>query len=430
MKVSVETLSPIEKKLLVEVEPERVAEELERAYKGLSRQVKIPGFRPGRIPRHILEARFRDQVEQEVAQELIEHSFRDAVGENSLLPVGSPVVSPDKLEKGKPFKFEARVEVKPEVAPQTYKGLSYPEAKVEVTDAMVEAELTQLQEQLATMKPIEDRQAAITGDYAVVDFVGLIDGQPFPGNTAEGLTLQVEAGALLEGKAPFLAGVTVGEKVSTEAEFPADFPQEGLRGKKAVFEVTLKSLKKREVPALDDEFAKDVGTDAKTLDELKAKIRENLQKAEEAKAERNTREALVKELIEKNPFEVPKSMIERAIDMMVMGAAERFARQGLDIRQLGLDFRKLREDLREKATTEVRAALIFEAIAKQEGLEVSDEDLSEHYKKVAAESRISEAKVRAHFEKDPEEREGLVGRLREEKAYELVKREAKPVVAG
>ncbi len=430
MKVSVETLSPIEKKLSIEVDPERVALEIDRAYKGLARQVKVPGFRPGKAPRHVLEARYREQVEQEVVQELIEHSYRDAVGEHALLPVGNPVVSPDKLEQGKPFKFEARVEVKPEIAPQEYQGLSYTETKVEVTDGMVDAELSRMQEQLTALKPIEERQAAVTGDFAVVDFVGLVDGQPFQGNKGEGLTMQVEEGAFLEGKAPFLSGVTVGETVKTEVEFPADFPEEKLRGQKGSFDVTLKALKKQEVPVLDDEFAKDMGAGVNTLEELKAKIRENLQQNEEAKAARSTREELVKALVEKNPFEVPKAMVERAIDVMMMGAAERFARQGLDIRQLGLDFRKLREDLREKATLEVRAALILEAVAKQEGLEVTDEDLSAHYKKVAEESHLSETKVRAHFEKDPEEREGLVGRLREEKAYDLVKREAKPVVAG
>ena len=430
MKVAVETLSPIEKKLSIEVEPERVAQELERAYKGLSRQVKVPGFRPGKVPRRILETRYREQVEQEVVQELVEHSYRDAVGEHALLPVGSPVVSPDKLEQGKPFKFEARVEVKPEIEPKDYKGLTYTQPKVEVTDGMVADELARAQEQMTTVKPIEDRLAATTGDLAVIDFVGLVDGQPFQGNTAEGITVEVKPGTLLEGAAPFLAGAVIGETTKTEVEFPADFPEEALRGKKGAFDVTLKGLKKREVPALDDEFAKDVGGDAKTLDELKAKIRENLQAREEARAARETRDALVAALVERNPFEVPKAMIERAIDVMMMGAAERFARQGLDIRQLGLDFRKLRDDLREKATTEVRAALILEAVAKQEGFEVTEADLAEHYRKVAAESGISEGKVRAHFEKDPEELTGLTSRLREEKAYDLVKREAQPNAAG
>src|SRR5690606_3025685 len=228
-----------------------------------------------------------------------------------------------------------------------------------------------------------------------------------------------------EGSAPMLEGKSIGETVDAAVEFPPDYQDENVRGKSATFKITLKSLKRRDVPALDDELAKDLGGEAKTLDELKAKIREGLTTAEQQRADRENRDALLKALVEKNPIEVPNALVERGIDMMVSGAAERFARQGLDIRQMGLDFRKIREDLREKATQEVKAALLLEAIARQEGIEVTDEDLAAHYAEVAAELKMPEAKVRAHFEKDPGELESLRNRLREEKTVALLQREAK-----
>lgn len=425
MKVNVETVSPVEKKLQIEVDADRVSQELERAYKGLSRSVRIPGFRQGKAPRRILEARYKDQVEQDVVQHLVEHTWREAVDSNDLFPVASPVVSSDKLEPGKPFKYEARVEVKPEVTAKEYKGLSYEASTASVTDEMISDELARIQDQLAQLMPIEDRTTAETGDYAVIDYEGFLDGEPMEGGKGEEITVKVDAGTLLEGNAPMLAGVAVGDTVETDVEFPPDYQIESVRGQTGKFKLQLKSLKHREMPALDDELAKDLGGEAKTLEELKAQIREGLEKSEQQRVDRENREKLFRVLVEKNPIEVPKALVERGIDMMVSGAAERFQRQGLDISQMGLDFRKIREDLREKATEEVKAALIIEAIAKQEGIEPGDDDLSAHYTKLAEEVGMPLEAVRAHFEKNPDEVGSLKSRLREEKTVALLQSEAK-----
>ena len=177
MKVNVETLSPIEKKLSVEVDPERVAQEIERAYRGLSQRVRLPGFRPGKVPRRILEARFRDQVEQDVVQHLVEHSYQEVVASHDFVPVSQPVITPEKLEPGKAFRYEARVEVKPVVQAKDYKGLEYTPSTFEVTDQMVEDELNRLREQLAEFVPIEDRKVGAEGDYAVISYRGTLDGE-------------------------------------------------------------------------------------------------------------------------------------------------------------------------------------------------------------------------------------------------------------
>jgi trigger factor len=424
MKVQVETVSSVERKVVIEVDAGEVARELERAYKGLSRQVKVPGFRAGKVPRRILETRFRDQVEQDVVQHLVEHSWKDAVDEQELFPVAPPVVSPERLEEGKPFRYEARVEVKPEVILKEWEGLGYEPATGEVTDQMVQDELLRLQDSLSHMVPIEDRKVAVTGDYALIHYVGRREGTEFEGGKGEGVTVLVGPGSLLEGNAPMLAGVEVGQTVEADVEFPPDYRDEALRGQTAQFAITLERIQKREVPELDDELAKDVGGDAKTLDELKAKIRENLQTRENDRIERENRERLLKALIEKNPVDVPKAMVERGIDVMMSGAVERFARQGIDVRQLGLDFRRLREDLRERATDEVKSALLLEALAEAQKLEISDDELADHYRKVAEGSGVPEAKVRAHYEKDASERSGLKVRLQEEKALALLKSRA------
>lgn len=424
MKVEVETVSPVEKKLSIEVEADRVATEFERAYRTLARQVRIPGFRQGKAPRRVLETRYKDQVEQDVARHLMESSYREAVDAKDLFPVGSPVVSPDKLEAGKSFRFEARVEVKPEVSLAKIKGLELERSKAEVADSMIEDELERLREQLAQFVPIEDRQSASTGDYAVVDYVGSQGEKEIPGAKGEDVTLKVEEGSLLEGSAPQLAGVPVGETIEVPVEFPPDYQVESLRGTSGRFFLTLKSLKRREVPALDDELAKDLGGKSTTLAELREEIRQNLQAMADRRATQENRDKLLKALVAANPVEVPRSMIERAIDSMIMGGLERFERQGVDIRKLGLDVPKLREDLREEATSRVKAALLLEAISKQESVEVTDADVEAEYAKMAAETNMPEAKVRAHFEKKGSERDALRQRLLEDKTVAMLEREA------
>ncbi|HWV38651.1 MAG TPA: trigger factor [Vulgatibacter sp.] len=424
MKVEVETVSPVEKKLSIEVEADRVATEFERAYRTLARQVRIPGFRQGKAPRRILESRYKDQVEQDVARHLMETSYREAVDAQDLFPVGSPVVSPDKLEAGKSFRFEARVEVKPEVSLSKVKGLELERSKAEVTDAMIDDELERLRQQLAQFAPIEDRQTASTGDYAVVDYVGTQGEEEIPGAKGDDVTLKVDEGSLLEGNAPQLAGVPVGETIEVPVEFPPDYQVESLRGVTGRFFLTLKSLKRREVPDLDDELAKDLGGKSTTLAELREEIRQNLQELADRRAAQENREKLLQALVAANPVEVPRSMIERAIDSMIMGGLERFERQGVDVSKLGLDIPKLREDLRGEATSRVKAALLLEAVAKQESIEVGDDEIAAEYARLAAETQMPEAKVRAHFEKSASEKEGLRQRLLEDKTVAMLEREA------
>lgn len=425
MKVNVETLSPIEKKISVEVEPEQVAQEYDRAYRGLSQRVRLPGFRPGKVPRRILEARFRDQVEQDVIQHLVEHSYQDAVRTHEFIPVSNPTITPEKLEPGKAFRYEARVEVKPEVEAKDYKGLAYEPTKWEVTEEMVQAELDRLREQLAEFVPIEDRKAAKKGDYAVVSYRGTMEGEEIAGGTGEGITVQIDEGSLLEGKAPMLDGAEIGATVTTDVTFPEDYSVESLRGKTAQFEVTLESLKAREIPDLDDEFAKDLGGKAQTLEELRTEIRSSLEKSHESRASRENRDKIRKALVEANPIEVPPAMIENGIDQSISQTLEQFRSQGIDPRALNLDLRSIREELRGDVEMRVKAALLIEAIVKQEGIEVADEDVQAHYSTLAEELGMDAETVRKHFERNAQEKEALRERLREDKAMELLLREAK-----
>ncbi len=421
MKIQVEAVSPIERKVTIEVDPERVAKELERAYTGLSRRVKLRGFRPGKAPRKVLERQFKAEVESEVAQRIVTETFAEAVRVEDLPVVAAPSVSiAEGVAEGKGMKYSARVEVKPKLEPKDYRGLEVARKPPEVTDQMVSDELTKLQDSMAQLVPVEGRFDAQEGDWAVVDHEGTIDGLPFEGGKAEGVTVKVAPGPVAEGNLGQLAGKKLGDAVEFDEPFAEDHRNPALRGKTAHMKVVLKELKVRQPPALDDALAKEVGIEGvETLDQLRARIRSDLEKREKRRAENELKDALVKAALGKNEFEVPPALVERAIDTMIEGAAERFARQGIDIRRLELDVARMRADLREQALLQVRGALLLEAIADAEKIGVTEEDLQAEAARIADELGMPLAKVQQQV-RGKEARGALENRIREEKALAVL----------
>jgi trigger factor len=421
MKIEVESVSPVERKVTIEVDPDRVAKELERAYVGLGRRVKLRGFRPGKAPRKVLERHFRSEVEGEVAEKIVQSTFAEAVKVESIDVVAPPHVSiTDGVAEGKPLRYTARVEVKPKLSPRDYKGLEVARRPPAVADDDVSTEITKIQDSMAQLVPVEGRFDAQEGDWAVIDHEGTIDGKPFEGSRAEGVTVRVAPGAVSDGNLGALNGKRIGETVEIEEPFAADHRNEELRGKSAKMKVTLKALKLRQVPQVDDALAKSLGVEGvETLEQLRARIRSDLEKREAHRAESELRDALVKAALSKNEFEVPPALVERAIDAMIEGAAERFARQGIDIRKLELDYARMRADLREQALLQVRGKLLLDAIAEAEKVEVTDEDLQAEVTRIAGELGMPLAKAQQQM-RGKEAREALRMKIREDKALAVL----------
>ena len=413
MKVQVEELSPVERKLSIEVPPEQVQAELGRAYAQLGRQVRLPGFRPGKVPRRILEAKFKGEVEDDVARRLVERAYLSAISEHHVDAVGAPQLTPVRLDQEKPFAFEARVEVRPKVEARDYQGLPLKRVQATVTDAEVDERLEGMRQRVARLEPVEGRTATETGDFAIVDYVGTIDGQPFVGSKAEDVTVEVAPGDLLQGNVPELAGLVIGQNRELDHAFAADDPEPSRAGKTAHFVFTLKGLKRQLIPALDDDFAKEVGG-GETLAELKAKVRSDLEAAARSRSAQDERDQLVKGLVERNPFDLPRAMVERGLDAMLDGALRMMARQGVDPSRLNLDFASLREEMRPKAEAEVRGALLLAALAEKEGLSVNPDEVEARIAQYATESGAPLHQVRKAF-KEPDQRRALEQRLREEK---------------
>lgn len=418
MKVKVEEVSSIERRLSIEVEPQMVAQELTNAYGRLAREVKIPGFRPGKVPRRILEQKFKADVEADVLRRVEARAFVDAIKEHKVEAVAEPHISSSTLSPNQPYAFTARVEVKPVLTAKDYAGLKLPKSDAAVSDDKIDEQLKKMQENFTSLEKVEGRDVAKTGDMAVIDFDATQDGKEFPGNKGKDITVEIAPGELIDANLPQLDGMKVGDTKPVSYTFPAEYRVDEVKGKTAIFNVTLKELKEKKVPAIDDELAKKMGSDS--LADLKGKLRKDLEKASAVRIRNEEREAMFKALIEKNPFELPQAMTERGIDMMLEGALRAIARGGVDPRQLGLDFQRLRAEFRPKAEVEVRGQLIVEAIGKQEKIEVADADLEKKLEEISADSGQPIAAVRKHY-KDEEERQGLVSRVREQKTIDFLK---------
>ena len=409
MKVNVESVSAIERKLSIEVEAAVISAELTLAYTALSHRVKVPGFRPGKVPRRILEQRFKVQVHDDVAQRVAERAYLQAVADHKLPVVDSPRVSNPPIQVNAPFSFEVRVQVRPEVTPKDYAGLTLTRHEVKVDEAKVDEQLKRLQDANTKLEITAGRDAAQVGDFAVIDYTVSVEGKPLSNAAGEGTVVEVAAGDLLRGNIEALAGLKLGEQRDVSFTFPDDYAAEEAKGKAATFHCTLKELKHKVVPPLDDAFAKQV-EGGETLEELKGRIRKDIEEGEKSRLAITEREELLQALVAKNAFEVPGAMVERGIDFMLRGALSSMMGRGMDPRTMNLDFGRLREELRAKAELEVRGSLLLEAIADVEKLTVSDEELE-----TAAKARgITEASAK----------DGLRQRLREDKAVDFVKAKA------
>ena len=403
------------KKVSVELTPERVKDALDQAFSSVSRTVKLKGYRQGKVPRRLVERYFGDDVKKDVAQKLVTGSIHEALADHKLDPVAPPRVENGAVEAGQPFKYTATVEVRPKVEPKDYEGLEVPAVDASVADAQVDERLEEMRKEHAMFVPVEGRDVAEPGDYANADYEGFIDGGPLRGAKREGVLLEVVPGSLLENKAEGLLGAKVGETRELGVTFPDDYAVEELRGKEARFQVAVKGLKKREVPQLDDAFVQDLGGEAKTVSDLRGKIRAEMETQKKERAEGDQREKVLEALVAKNPVEAPPALVERNVDAMLQGMLEGFMRRGIDPRQLGLNLDRMRDELRQRALLEVKGYLLLEAIAEKEKIEATEDDLGKHFEKMAGELKQPADKIRQAFRRN-DSLDSLRARLRQDKA--------------
>lgn len=424
MKVEVETVSTVERKVHIEVPWETVQEELDLAYRGLAKRARVKGFRAGHVPRKVLEQYYKQTVEGEVVNRLVDETFKKAVAEHALVPINNPRVKAwPTLAEDAPLVFDATVEVKPEVEAKDYKGLEVEKKVREVADSEVEKELKGLREKAVVVEQVTDRKDVQKGDLAVIDFFGYVNGETFKGGKGINYTVEVGAGQMIPGFEDNLVGGTIGEQKVFELEFPkADGPEE-VRGKKVEWKVDVKEIKRKVYPEIDDEFAKDLG-EFDTLAELKDNLRKNLATRMDAKSKRQLRDQVIEKLVEKNPIEVPGLMIERQLDFLLQDA-KRMVEQSKDPTLLEA-IAKLRVEARPRAEKQVAAMLVLEAIARQEKIEVSEQEVEGRISELAREHRMNPKQLKAEL-KQNDQLEALRYNLRQDKALDFLVSQAKVV---
>ncbi|NLP36906.1 MAG: trigger factor [Firmicutes bacterium] len=395
--VKLEKIDESKVALEIEVDEETLAGALDQAYKKVVKQISLPGFRKGKVPRFVLESRFGPEILYEDAIEImVPPAYEQAVKETGIEPIAQPAIDLVQLEKGKPFIFKATVEVKPEVKLGEYRGLEATRQIREITEEDVEKNLQQMRQQHVKLHVVEDRSLEM-GDVAVIDFTGYIDGEPFDGGQGEGYSLEIGSNTFIPGFEPQLVGMNIGEEKEIEVTFPEDYHSEEVAGKDAVFKVKLNEIKSKEIPELTDDFVQEI-SEFETVAELKADVLNKLKEQEEERADSEVKFALIDAVTEASEVKVPEILIENQLDVM-MADLERFLRmQGLTMEKY-LEFSNktvedLRQEQREDAEKLVKKDLVLEAIMKKEGIAATDEEIQERIKTIAENYKQDEEAIR------------------------------------
>ena len=387
MSLQVEKLEHNMAKLTIEVPAEDVEKALQAAYLKERKRISLPGFRKGKVPRQMIEKMYGPEVfYDDAANHMISEAYGKAYDECELEIVSQPKVEVTQLEKGKPFIFTAEVAVKPEVTLGEYKGLKVDKVSVEVTDEEVDAEIEKERERNARTVEVTDR-AVQDKDEVTLDFEGFVDGEAFEGGKGEDYPLTIGSGAFIPGFEDQLIGAEIGKEMEVKVTFPEEYQAKELAGKEAVFKCTVKAIKAKELPELDDEFASDVSEEGETMDEYKAEVRGKIKERKEREAKEKKENQTVEQAVANAEIDLPEPMVDLQARQMADDFARRIMQQGMSLEQYfqftGLSEEKMMEELKPQAEKRIRTRLVLEAIVAAENIEVSDERLEEELKKMA-----------------------------------------------
>jgi trigger factor len=421
MQITIEDLSPVEKRVEFELPWADVAPKLDKAYDALRRGVRLPGFRPGKVPRALLERMYRRQVEDEVARELVERSLGQAIEEKQIQPVAPPSVAEIEIKTGEPFKFSARVEVRSQVTPQDYAGISLSRRPARVTDEQVAEALEGYRRRLTQFKPVEGRKQTAETDLVQVELSGRVGEHKIKRREVL-VDLEDDTSGPLPGLASRLRDKPIGgEHVEVDYTLPAEGPPAELAGRHVHLHVTIKEARQKQVPALDDELAKDTG-EAETLEGLRAAVRGKLIETDQQRIKRELSQALVKEIVKRNTFPVAPALIDRYAQAIVQRAKSQLMMMGVDVESVDDD--KMRAEMQVEAEEEARGSILLQAIAEREGITVGDADVQKRVAELAAARGENPKQLRAELEKDHRIHQ-IEAQIREQKTLDMLISQAK-----
>ncbi|OQX06404.1 MAG: trigger factor [Desulfobacteraceae bacterium IS3] len=419
MQVNVEDVSSVKKILHIEIPENEVTHELEEAYDNLRKTAKIKGFRPGKVPRAVLERLYKKNICAEVSAKLIQESFENAVRETNLMYVGNPQIDPPELEEKSPYRYEAMLEIGPVIGNIAFSGLSLKKNRWQVSEEEVEAQISRMKKDLTRQKPLEESRAAQEGDIVLIDYEGFADGKPVPDiRKTENFALKIGAGHIVKEIDGQLAGMNPGEIREISVHFPESHPQERLADRDITFRVNLKEIREEIPMELNEEFAKIFGKSS--MDELKDQIRENLKQGYENRSEQEMKEQIFSALIERHEFEVPDVWVEAELEGIIAETERTFSYHNVSMEEAGITREILEQRYRDAAVKQVKRHLILNKIIEQENLTVSDEELELAVKLMADALKKTPEEISTHYKENTEELVYFKHTLLEKQALELI----------
>jgi len=425
MKAELIDLSECKKNLHIEIPQDVVDAEITHIAQEFARRARVPGFRPGKAPIGVVKTRFRDEIVSEMMQHLMPKYFGDAVDERKLEIVQAPHFESVDYNSGKPLRFRAVFEVYPKLNITNYEGIPVQEVSTKVDDGEVEASLKKLQEDMAELAPVEEDRPVREGDFAEISYTGMIEGADESPITGEKAVAEIGGRTTVKEFSENLIGAKVNEERTFKVTYRPDYPTAKLAGKAVEYKLRIEGLKTKEIPEINDEFAQRFG-EYKTLDELKTKLREDLEKHKREQAQEQMREKLLEWLEDNNEFELPQSLIERQLQTRVQRLVRDLSRQGINPQRLDVDWAKIREDQQQQAMRDVKGSLILEHVAEKENITVSDEEIETEMDKIAAETNRPKERVKEVLSRDSG-LERLRGQIRNKKTLDLLQSKARTI---
>ncbi len=420
MQVTVEDVSSVKKTLHIEISKDDVVREVDQAYNTLKKTAKIKGFRPGKVPRSVLERMFGKNIHADVSSKLIQNSFFDAVKKTNLNIVGQPQVDPPQLDPKGPYAYEATVEITPEIENIDFKGLKLKRTNYQFSDDEVDAQLKTLQQNLARHQQISEDRPAKADDIVLIDYEGFKDGKPFAetGKT-ENFTLKIGAEVVSKDFDNQLIGMKPGESKEFKIKFPEDFFNKSLAGNEITFQVTLNEIREEMLPDIDDELAGKVGQ-YETLDELKNAIKDNLKQGYAKRTEQELNEQIFAALISKTDFETPDTLVDMELEGIIEEAERSFAYRNTSMEQLGLSREGIAEKYRDTALKQVKRHLILSKLIEQENLALSDEEVENGLQEMSDNFGHALADIKTYYNENKDKLELFKHTLLEKKAIKLI----------
>ena len=420
MQVTVEDVSSVKKILHIEIPEDKVVRELDNAYKNLKKTAKIKGFRPGKAPRSVLERLYKKDVHIDVSSKLLQDSFVEAIKETDLNIVGNPKIDPPGLDEKGPYKYDATVEIKPEIEEIDFKGLTLKKNLYRVTDQEMDAQVAMLQKNLAQQKPITEDRAAQKDDFVLVDYEGFKDGKPFAETQkTENFTMKIGTGHIIKTFDEQLIGMKPGDKKEIKVNFPEDYFNDKLANLEINFQVTLHEIREEVLPEIDNEFAKRLGQ-YETFDDLKNAITDNLDQGYAKRVEQEMNEQIFEALIAKSEFEVPDSMVDYEIEGIIEEAERSFAYHNKSMEDLGLSKEILSEKYRDTAEKKVKRHLILGKIVEQEDMTLADQEMEDGFKEMAQTFNQPLEDIKNYYKQNEDKIEFFKHTLLEKKAVKLI----------